>query len=96
MSITQEEIRKISHNLTKLEARNENKLVTSTNSILNYVELMNDIDTSTIIPTISVITKNENDLREDKEHREIETLSLLKCSSQKIIANQIAINDIMK
>lgn len=96
MSITQEQIKKISRNLAKLYPKNEEKLANSTNSILNYIDLLNEVDTKNVEPTISVISKKKNSLKNDIEYRNIEPISLLKCSSQKIIANQIAVSDIMK
>jgi aspartyl/glutamyl-tRNA(Asn/Gln) amidotransferase C subunit len=96
MSITQDEIKKISKNLAKLAPKNEEKLVESINSILNYIDLLNEIDTSDVVPTVSVISKKHNSFKKDEEKRCIEPISLLKCSPQKIIANQIAISDIMK
>jgi Asp-tRNA(Asn)/Glu-tRNA(Gln) amidotransferase C subunit len=48
-----------------------------------------------VIPTVSVITDN-NALRPDVEKREITPAALLKTSKQKVIANQIALSDIMK
>lgn len=96
MSITQEQIRKISKNLAKLNPKNEDKLAWSMSSILDYIDLLNEVDTSWITPTISVISKEKNSLKEDSEKREIQPIDLLKCSSQKVIANQIAVSDIMK
>ncbi len=96
MIITQEQIKKISKNLTKLAPNNEQKLATSINSILTYVDLLNEVDTHNISPTISVISNNSTGFKHDREKRNIEPTSLLKCSSQKIIANQIAVSDIMK
>jgi len=46
-------------------------------------------------PTISVID-SENILREDIEIRSIDPKDLLACSNQKVIANQIAVSNIMK
>ncbi len=96
MSITQEEIQKIAKNLAKLEPKNEQKLVGSINSILQYVDLLNEIDTTGVEPTVSVISKKENSLKNDEEKREILPSDLLKTSPQKVIANQIAVSDIMK
>lgn len=96
MTITQEQIRKISKNLAKLHPKNEEKLAQSMNSILNYIELLNEVDTTWVTPTISVVNKEKNHLKTDREKREIEPISLLKCSPQKVIANQIAVSDIMK
>ena len=96
MSITQEEIRRISKNLAKLTPKNEEKLLWSINSILKYVDLLNEIDTTGVTPTISVVAKNQNDFKKDVEKREISPGSLLACSPQRVIANQIAVSDIMK
>lgn len=96
MSITQEEIRRISKNLAKLTPKNEEKLLWSINSILKYVDLLNEIDTTDIIPTISVVSKIGSDFKKDVEQRNISPSALLACSPQRIIANQIAVSDIMK
>ena len=95
MSITQEQIKKISKNLAKLYPKNEERLATSMNSILSYIELLSEVDTTWVEPTISVVTKKTG-LKKDNEKRNIEPVSLLKCSPQKVIANQIAVSDIMK
>lgn len=96
MTITQEQIIKISKNLAKLHPQNEEKLASSMNSILEYVDLLNEVNTEGINPTISVISKENIQLKDDEEKRDIKPLDLLKCSSQKIIANQIAVSDIMR
>jgi len=95
MSITQEQVKKISKNLAKLHPKNEEKLVLNMNSILEYIDLLNEVDTSWVSPTVSVINKQKNSLKKDVEKREISPSELLKCSMQKIIANQIAVSDIM-
>ena len=46
MSITQEQIKKISKNLAKLYPKNEERLATSMNSILSYIELLSEVDTT--------------------------------------------------
>lgn len=96
MSITQEEIKKISKNLAKLNPKNEEKLLSSMTSILDYFEELNEVHTDWVEPTVSPITKWHNKLREDNVEKEIKSMDLLNCSKQKIIANQIAIPDIMK
>lgn len=96
MSITQEQIKKISKNLAKLAPKNEERLWNSINSILTYIDLLNEVDTNNVVPTVSVVSKKHSDLKKDIEKRDIKPISLLKCSPQKIIANQIAISDIMK
>jgi len=95
MSVTQEQIEKISKQLSKINVDNE-KITWDLNSILNYIDLLNEVDTTWIKPTISVI-ESENVLREDIiEKKSIDKKDLLKCSNQKIIADQIAITNIMQ
>ncbi|MDP5039071.1 MAG: Asp-tRNA(Asn)/Glu-tRNA(Gln) amidotransferase subunit GatC [Candidatus Gracilibacteria bacterium] len=95
MSITQEEIKKISINLAKIKPKNEEKLEKDINSILEYVDLLNEVDTNGINPTVSVIGKNDNILRKDEINKKNSREELLNCSKQKIIANQIAVDNIM-
>jgi aspartyl-tRNA(Asn)/glutamyl-tRNA(Gln) amidotransferase subunit C len=95
MSITQEQVKNIAKKLAKLKSKNEEKLVANMNSILDYIDLLGEVDTTGVIPTVSVITDN-NALRADIEKREITPAALLKTSKQKVIANQIALSDIMK
>ena len=97
MNLTQEQIEKISENLSKI-LNNNKKLWENINSILKYVELLNEVDTTWVTPTISVVQKI-NVLREDREDEENnnkDSKELLKCSNAKIIGNQIAISNIMK
>ncbi len=95
MSLTQEQIEKLSKNLSKISVDNE-KIAWDVNWILNYIDLLNEVDTSWIQPTISVV-EDKWYLREDIiEVKEITRKELLACSNQKIIADQIAITNIMK
>lgn len=94
MSLTQEQIEKLSKNLSKIKLDNE-KLGQDINGILQYIDLLNEVDTTWIKPTISVID-SENILREDIEIRTLDPKDLLACSNQKVIANQIAVSNIMK
>ena len=94
MSLTQEQIEKLSKNLSKIRIDNE-KLAQDVNWILHYVDLLNEVDTTWVKPTTSVV-ESEKILREDLEKRELEPKDLLACSKQKVIANQIAISNIMK
>jgi len=97
MSLTQEQIKKLSENLSKLFIKDNKKLAWNINSIVKYINILEEIDTSWVKPTVSVIY-NENILREDIEEKTNKTPAkeLLKCSNQKVIWNQIALNDIMK
>ena len=95
MSITQEQIKKLSENLSKILNNNE-KIWENINDILVYFELLNEVDTTWVIPTICVV-KKENLLREDIECIEkLNTKELLECSNNKILGNQIVISNIMK
>lgn len=95
MSLTQEQIEKLSKNLSKINV-NSWKIANDINGILDYIELLNEVDTTWVIPTVSVI-ETENILREDFEtNKNISRADLLACSNQKIIADQIAISNIMK
>jgi aspartyl/glutamyl-tRNA(Asn/Gln) amidotransferase C subunit len=95
MTITQEQIIKIAKKLWKVKSNNEEKLAWNIASVLEYVDLLNEVDTTWVIPTVSVIAW-ENILKEDTEKRNITPKELLACSPCRIIANQIAIADIMK
>lgn len=95
MSLTQEQIKKLANNLSKLRLEDE-KLANNINDILTYVDLLNEVDTSGVTPTVSVVEK-ENSLREDNEiEKEVSPSELLNCSNQKVVANQIAVSNIMK
>lgn len=95
MSITQEQIKKITKNLAKLPA-SSSKIENDLNSILWYIEMLNEVDTTNVVPTVSV-TSVWTPLREDVEKQELANPSdLLKCSTNKIIAWQIAVWNIMK
>ena len=87
MSLTQEQIEKLSKNLSKIRIDNE--------KLAQDVDLLNEVDTTGVKCTTSVI-ESESILREDIEKREVEPKDLLACSKQKVIANQIAISNIMK
>lgn len=94
MTATQEQIQKIAKNLCKLPSE-EVKLVNDVNEILKYVEMLNELDTTGVEPTVSVV-KKENVLREDiVEQRHTTPEELLKCSPQKVVGNQIVIGNIM-
>lgn len=94
MSLTQEQIEKLSKNLSKIRIDNE-KLAQDVNWILHYVDLLNEVDTTGVKCTTSVV-ESESILREDIEKRDLDPKDLLACSKQKVIANQIAISNIMK
>jgi len=96
MSVTQEEIKKIAENLAKLTPKNLWNLSSSTNSILWYFELLNEIDTEGVEPTVNVVEK-KSVLRADIEwEKEVTPNELLHCSEQKVVGGQIAVANIMK
>lgn len=94
MTVTQDQIKKIARNLCKLSGSDE-AIINDCQSILGYVDMLNEIDTTGVEPTVSVVSK-ENTLRSDTEERKFsEWTELLKCSPQKVIANQITLGGIM-
>lgn len=91
MSLTQEQIKKIAEGLSKVPAKE-----LEINNILDYFELLKEVDTENVEATYSVI-KKENSLREDNElSKTTKVQELLDCSNQKVVWNQIAISNIMK
>jgi len=95
MTLTQEQIKKIAENLSKIPLDNE-EMWKDLNSILDYFELLKEVDTNWVEPTYSVISK-KNILREDIiEEKQISRKELLDCSNQQVVADQIAISNIMK
>lgn len=96
MSLTQEQIEKLLSSLSKLGVKNSEQLTSSVNSIIDYMEILNEVDTENVTPTVSVVQK-QNILRKDQlEDKNITPSQLLDCSPQKVIANQIALPNIMK
>ncbi len=95
MSLTQEQIEKIIYNLSKVSLDNEEKALKNMNNILKYMELLQEVDTTNVEATISVINK-ENILRKDEVIDSNESKKLLNCSKQQIINNSIALPNIMK
>lgn len=95
MSITQEEIKKIAEKLSKIPWDNE-KLIWDLKEILKYVDLLWEVDTTWVKPTVSVV-KKWMEFREDiVEEKNITTKELLNCSEQKVVGSQIVIPNIMK
>ena len=94
MILTQEQIEKLSKRLSKVQINNP-KIQENMNNILASMELLGEIDTTWVEPTVSVASK-KNILREDREDsNKISREALLKCSNQKIIQHQIAVSSIM-
>lgn len=95
MSITQEEVKRITKNLSKLDPNQGETLTQDIQAILQYIDLLNEVDTTWVPPTYSVIWKVHQDLKADRASQEVTPNKLLQCSPQKIIAQQIAIQNIM-
>ncbi len=97
MSLTQDQIKKIISNLSKVSLKDEEKALKNMNDILKYMDLLQEVDTENIEATISVINK-KNILRKDIviNNDEENKKELLESSKQKIINNSIAIPNIMK
>jgi len=95
MSLTQEQIEKLSKNLSKISVDNK-KIAWDINWILNYIELLNEVDTTWIKSTVSVANNKDNLRLDEEKKKNITREELLACSNQKVIANQIAITNIMK
>lgn len=94
MDLTQEQIEKLSKKLSKISL-NSWKMWQDINEILKYMDLLNEIDTKWVVPTINVSSKN-NELRDDILEKKLKKEDLLNCSKQKVISEQIAISNIMK
>lgn len=95
MTLTQEQIKNLSQNLTKIK-NDDPKLAADVNNIIWYIDLLNKVNTDWVEPTVSVV-KQENTLRADVEtQKETSTKDLLACSPQKVVADQIAVSNIMK
>jgi len=98
MILTQEQIKEIAEKLSKIPYNKEkNKNIwEQLNWILEYFNLLNEIDTTNVEAAYSVINNSSN-LREDKiEENKIENKDLLACSNMDIIQDHIAISNIMK
>ncbi len=95
MSITQEILKNITHNLSKLKVADEAKILKNVNDLLNYMDTLNQVNTTWVEATISVIN-SKSKLRLDSVNEKIvKVKELLECSPQKVINNQIAISNIM-
>jgi len=93
MSITQDEMENIIKNLSKLP-NVDPKMFEDTAKIIEHMEILQEVDTTWVEPTISV-SGFSSILRKDIEKRDIEAKEVLDCTNNKIIANQIAVPSIM-
>lgn len=95
MSISQEQLQKIAKKLSKIPGDNS-KLLWNITDILEYMKLLDEVDTQWVKPCVSV-WETQADLREDIIVAfEPGAKSLLSCSPQSIIADQIMLPNIMK
>lgn len=95
MSVTQEQIEKIAEKLSKIPGDND-KLIGNIQDILSYMELLEEVDTTGVVGTVSVIEETK-DIRADKiDSGDISGEELLACSEQKVVGNQIILPNIMK
>jgi len=93
MSITQDEMENIIKNLSKLP-NVDPKMFEDTAKIIKHMEILQEVDTTWVEPTISVSGFSAI-LRKDIEKRDIDAKEVLDCTNNKIIANQIAVPSIM-
>lgn len=94
MSISQDELQKIAKKLSKIPA-NDEKLLWNITDILGYMDLLSEVDTTDVTPTVSVVDNNAY-LREDTRFEALSTPSeLLWCSEQKVVSGHIVLPNIM-
>lgn len=95
MSISQDELKKIAEKLSKIPGDNP-ALLGNITDILGYMDLLSQVDTTGVIPTVSVVEHNTT-LREDcvKNPTGATGADLLKTSNQKVVADQIVLPNIM-
>jgi len=93
MSITQEQMENIIKNLSKLP-NIDAKLEWDVKKIIEYMDILNEVDTTWVKPTVSVSDFNKI-LRKDIEKRFTNPQEVLKCSPQWIVGNCIAVSNIM-
>ncbi len=97
MTITNQDIEKLTKKLSKIGLEDE-KMVDDINSILDYINMLNEVDTTGVQPTVNVVEMDKKTkLRtDDLQEKDIKNTDLLACSPQKVIQNQIAVSNIMK
>ena len=95
MNGKQEQIKKIAEKLSKVPWSNE-KIVKDLEWILKYVDMLEEVDTTWVKPTVSVVqvwTPLREDVVQDKV---VSPADLLACSPQKVVSDQIVLPNIMK
>jgi aspartyl-tRNA(Asn)/glutamyl-tRNA(Gln) amidotransferase subunit C len=95
MSISQDELKKIAEKLSKIPGDND-KLLGNITDIVAYMDLLSEVDTTDVLPTVSVVDDTAN-LREDniENPTQASAKDLLASTQQKVVANQIVLPNIM-
>ena len=96
MTISQDQLQKVSQKLSKIKSENP-KLFGNINDIIHYVDTLQEVDTTGVIPTMSVV-ENICPLREDSIQNplSVQPQELLSATSQKVVADQIVLPNIME
>jgi len=96
MSISQDELKKIAEKLSKIPGDNDS-LLSHVTDILTYMDLLWEVDTQGVNPTVSVVEEAAK-LREDKIQNPtwVSWKDLLATTKQKVVADQIVLPNIMK
>lgn len=92
MELNQEQIKKL-RRMTKLSEEKIREMGWSLWEILDYMEELNEVDTEWLSGVVNVIDKY-NPLREDEIKQKWE--NILSNTKQKVVWNQIVIDNIMK
>jgi len=95
MSISQDELKKIAEKLSKIPWDND-ALLWNITDILWYMDLLSEVETTWVKPTVSVVENNAK-LREDtiKNPTGTSWADLLATTKQKVVADQIVLPNIM-
>lgn len=94
MSVSQEELKKIAEKLSKIPGNNP-KLLGNITDILGYMDLLQEVDTTWVKATVSVVDAPAN-LREDDQNQTCSNPDeLLECSKQKVMGRQVILPNIM-
>jgi len=81
--IQKQEVERIAK-LARLELKNKAKLAKELQSILKYVELLNELDLKGIEPTSNSIKRN-NVMREDKPEKGVDLLDQAPATQDKLV-----------
>ena len=93
MSITQEQMENIIKNLSKLP-NVDAKLEWDVKNIIEYMDILNEVDTTWVQPTVSVSDFNKI-LRKDIEKRFTNPQEVLNCAPGGVVGNCIVVSNIM-